>query len=345
MNQTRRNSFAIPTESWTRIEEVIEAIGLHVLHKLEKKMRRAALDNILMFLQNIGFYSNSALTEVGLEYFRVKFLLNDHEVASQIVLGAISNYEPTQAICQLLWGRPSLKRGNVYKLLVHEEYIDPGQVREEDLGSFMMILNQCGVFTYNKRTDDVRILINPHTAPKPFELTRFFSPETPYSNLRHIWEVLRSCTGFVHWFDKNFSPKAFEVLDDEADGNNIGEIRLLSGMQEQRFLEKIKRDFERFREEMGNRQISSEFRVMSDKQQVRMIHDRWILSKDVCYNLPPINSMFMGQYSELKKTVYRPPFGEWWASGLDIVTNWQEIIELTTASKIDQAPVPSPLAG
>ena len=336
MSSTREGLLAIPTEPWARFEHVIQAIGMHSIRDLEKTLGQTTFQNILSFLKSIRFTEGFLLIGAGKEYFQAKFLLNDNDAAGRILSEALKSYEPTQAICQLLWGRPGLKRHNVYKLLAFEEYIDPSKIREEDLGSFMMILNQCGLLRYSKKTNDITIMFNPRTSPQPSQLTKFLSPETPYSNLRNIWEVLRTCRSYVHWFDKNFSPKGLELLHDEADGNNISEIKILSGVLEQSLLERIRGYFGRFKEEMASRQIACDFRVIGDKHQLHKIHDRWILSKDVCYNVPPINSIFMGQYSELKPTPNRPPFSEWWSPSLDLLTNWQQILQLTKKAEAEE---------
>jgi len=260
---------------------------------------------------------------VGSEYFRAKYIVNEGNVANNLLSDVIIKYEPTQAICQLFWGRPDLKRINVYKLLVFEDYLNTDEFNEEDIGSYMMLLNKCKILTYDKKTTNIRILFNPRTS-KPNTVARFLSPETPFSNLRNLWEVLRECNKFIHWFDKHFSTKGFEPLHDEADGNKITEIKILTGITKN-INDRIYRNFKRFKKEMENRQIDCVFRVVCDKDLLNKIHDRWIISDNVCYNVPPINSIYQGQYSELKKTKIRPPYGEWWEKGLDLIQNWTEI--------------------
>lgn len=76
---------------------------------------------------------------------------------------------------------------------------------------------------------------------------------------------------------------------------------------------------------MNTRQISAELRVMCDTNLVNNIHDRWILSKDMTVNVPPIDTIFKGQYSEMKKTNNRPPFEDWWSKAFDIMKQWQDI--------------------
>jgi len=66
-------------------------------------------------------------------------------------------------------------------------------------------------------------------------------------------------------------------------------------------------------------------RVLKDNEIDKAIHDRWIISQNVCYNLPSPDIVARGQYSEIKATSYRPPFVEWWQNSIDIATEWNEI--------------------
>jgi hypothetical protein len=51
----------------------------------------------------------------------------------------------------------------------------------------------------------------------------------------------------------------------------------------------------------------------------------WLITEDVIYNIPPINTLYQGQYSEINKTENTPPFNEWWEQGKELVSDWNEI--------------------
>ncbi len=85
------------------------------------------------------------------------------------------------------------------------------------------------------------------------------------------------------------------------------------------------RDFKRFYKEMKNRGINAECRVICDKNLLGKIHARWILGKNLCYNIPPVNSIYKGQFDEFKQTNNIPPFDTWWAQAFDIVGDWSKI--------------------
>jgi hypothetical protein len=305
---------------------------------IQKKQSRKEWSEVTDFLKSIDFLNdNTELTDIGREYYKSKFILNDDNLSAEILGSALKRFLPTQAICQLLWGRPNLNKQSVYRLLVLEEYINSKEFKEQDLGGFLMLLNQCSILKYNKKSSGVTILYNPRTSEDVEISTKFLSPETPYSNVRNLREILRNSTEFVHWFDKHFSLKGLEPLHDEADGTKINEIRILSGITSGRVNERLRDDFIRFRDEMKTRQINAELRILCNKEILNDIHDRWIVSKNSVFNIPPVDTIFQGQYSEMKKTENRPPFEEWWLNGLDIIAQWQEIMSQSEKQSSDKS--------
>ena len=61
------------------------------------------------------------------------------------------------------------------------------------------------------------------------------------------------------------------------------------------------------------------------KKDSDLIHDRWILSKNICYNLPSSDIVARAQYSEIKQTDNIIPFDDRWDKSLDILKDWEEI--------------------
>ena len=310
---------------WAKCQDVVSSIAEQRLDKLEKAMKKDEIDEAMNFLNEIGFLNGKELSQIGENYYQMEFILMDKSGAQRVLTESLQQYQPTQIICQLLWGRNNLGRNNVYKLLLFKRCID-GSFKLSDLGSFLMLLNQCGILKYSKKMDKITVLYNPTTAGPEKPSTRFLSPETPYTNIKNLWETLRACKEHIYWIDKHFSAKGLEPLSEEADGTKIKEIRILTGLTKN-INEKLKRDFLRFRKEMKNRTIETELRVICDKNVLQDIHDRWIISAKVCFNIPPINSIYKGQYAEVKETVNRPPFEEWWIKGLDLLRDWEKIIK------------------
>ncbi len=71
--------------------------------------------------------------------------------------------------------------------------------------------------------------------------------------------------------------------------------------------------------------IESEMRVVADSKTYGEYHDRWVLSKNVNYNLMSGDTAKRGQYVEIKKTENVPPFEKWWKNSLDIIDDFHDI--------------------
>jgi hypothetical protein len=110
------------------------------------------------------------------------------------------------------------------------------------------------------------------------------------------------------------------------------EIKILSGANN--INNKLKKDFVRLKEELKNRGINMEFRVICDDNLLKEIHVRWIISSDICFNIPPVNSIYQGQYDEIMETRNTLPFEEWWKQAEDLLTNWDKIIEVSKNKEV-----------
>jgi len=85
-------------------------------------------------------------------------------------------------------------------------------------------------------------------------------------------------------------------------------------------------DFERFKQEMENRDIEANLKVIGDEEKLRSMHDRWILSTEgACWNVPPINSVYANQEAEILKTEEDLDFESWWSDAEDIMEDWNKI--------------------
>jgi len=64
--------------------------------------------------------------------------------------------------------------------------------------------------------------------------------------------------------------------------------------------------------------VKCELRVITDKKLKADIHDRWVISENLCYNMPSTDTVVRGQYSEVKRTANFPPFNNWWRKSKNI---------------------------
>ena len=140
---------------------------------------------------------------------------------------------------------------------------------------------------------------------------RVVEPDRPFSNLRHLRQLLRDCRGFIWWADPHFERRGFEQLLEEADASRVKQIRILA----------TKRpspaeigDYKRFKTEMANIGIEVEYRIVPENDS--QIHDRYIIDRDTAWNVPPLATILgKGKYSEFTRAQQRPPFETWWQAG------------------------------
>lgn len=136
-------------------------------------------------------------------------------------------------------------------------------------------------------------------------------PEEPYSNVLRLRQVIRESEEYLWWIDLHFSARGLEELIYSVDPSLVKEVKILSGPAN--VDHRAKKDFKRFKEELTNKGISAEWQILQE-----FSHDRFIVSKNHCYNVPPINSLLRGQYSEISETPNRPPFEQWWSKSVSI---------------------------
>ena len=156
--------------------------------------------------------------------------------------------------------------------------------------------------------------------PQP---TTLISPEKPFSNKVAFYSTIKSCDGFLYWIDKYFTQAGLELLIDSLDASKVKDLRIITSNDkvDARF-----RDlFKDFRDELKNKGVKVELRVITDAKLKAQIHDRWIITEGQCFNLPSADTLARGQYSEIKKTNNRPPFDEWWGKSKDIISEWDSI--------------------
>lgn len=160
---------------------------------------------------------------------------------------------------------------------------------------------------------------------KQEELKPLITPENPFTNKLLFEETVRECFGYVYWVDKYFSKKGLEILAEATDPETVKEIKII--MSVEKADDNFRSAFKDFREEMKNKGVKTELRVIIDSKLRASIHDRWILSKNKCFNIPSPDTVARGQYSEIKTTENRPPFDEWWHQSKDIIQEWNQIKE------------------
>lgn len=294
-----------------QLDEIAHAV-------LEVGLGRAVSPGLAVALSELGLasgnYTSLELTPRGDQLYEAWHGYREREVGEGILRDAFQELGVTQALMQGLHGRKPVPVEGVLALLARHRLAD-----SEDptwFRAYLQNLNDLRIVAYSRKMQTVRVVASMpatdeggKTAPR----VRVIQPDRPYSNLRHLRETLRSCRERIWWVDAHFSRRGLEPLADEADAAHVKEIRILSGPA-QVGADAIK-DFKRFEAEMVGLGISAEWRVVERPDQE--FHDRFIMTKGKAWNVPPINTLFKGDYSEISETT-APPFEAWWAKGKPI---------------------------
>jgi len=139
--------------------------------------------------------------------------------------------------------------------------------------------------------------------------TKLLSPGKPFSNKKAIRDIISSCEKHIYWVDKYFSRAGLDWLSESLNTGTVKDIRIL--MSSEKVDKKFLSLYKDLREELKNNGVKCELRVIIDNKLKADIHDRWIISENLCYNMPSTDTVARGQYSEVKRTANFPPFNEW----------------------------------
>jgi hypothetical protein len=262
-------------------------------------------DSDTAVLDALGFIENGDLTAAGRAYEEASLIYNDLEAAATLFRDALLGLAETQALLQGIQGRGPVSFAGAHHLMARHGLIDRGDATS--FRSYLSVLNGAGIVSYSNKNQTVRGLAPVRAADEA--TLRVVEPERPYSNVLALREILRASDGYIWWAEVHMDRKVLEPLSYEADGSRIDAIRLLSGQTEA--TADLLSDLKRFCAEMRHRSITVEWRVL-DKRDVDW-HDRFIVAKNQVWNVPPTNTLFKGDYSELSRTSQRPPFETWWA--------------------------------
>ena len=153
-------------------------------------------------------------------------------------------------------------------------------------------------------------------------MTTMTSPTTPYTNLKIMRNSIRSCRDYVYWIDRYFTINDFDVLHDAVTNSKINKVCIL--LSSQFGDEKMKKHFKRFRDEMKEKKIHCEMRVMT-KSVFDEVHDRFLISKNKTYNAFSGDTARRDQVAQMNETNEVPEYTKWWDTSLDIIEHIQKL--------------------
>jgi len=177
------------------------------------------------------------------------------------------------------------------------------------------ILSKLNQLEYKVQSHDKKIRTIFEVIHKPLE-SKLLSPRKPFSNKKAIRDIIRSCREYIYWVDKYFSRVGLDWLSELLDIRKVENVRIL--MVPEKADEKFISLYKDLKKEFKNNGIKCELRVIVDKKLKADIHDRWVISKNLCYNMPSTDTVARGQYSEVKRTTNFPPFDNWWRKSKNI---------------------------
>lgn len=324
MGAAKNSNYVIPTLPWKYFDELIQKIAHGELSKLTDHDVGSAEIKFLSAIDFIKVIENeivtsgydlplnrnvdakkkemtASLTYRGKEYYTHKQIKNNAIEAKNLLSEALKLHPAVILVSQILSGSKNIKRINVYNLLKHHNF-DLDFQKNVVLNNFLEILKLGEIISYNKNTRDVKVLWQQETNDLPSH--QFISPETPFSNIKRLREIIISLKGAVYWIDKHFDKKAFEILANSLDASKINNFIIISGDQNK--TQSAVTEFLRLKAELHNKGINLEWKIITDQNTLSGFHDRWLCDSNTAWNIPPVNSIFKGQESEMLKTSNKP---------------------------------------
>lgn len=298
---------SLPKKNWNEYENLIHSIGKNDV----------SLESDCDFLIPLNLVENGQLTSIGKEYFMRKHCYSDEESARELIKERLLELPYIQLIVESFWGKPKIRKTNVANLLKIHDYEFP----DRSLTNLISILNRFKILTYSKKSGVLVINVKPSKTKLPDRY--YVHSDKPFSNQRIYSQIFDCSEGFFFWVEKHFSKKMYELIVDNVDGNRIHTVRLLTGYMG--IKDADLKSYKKLKIELQSKNVKFEHRIICDSEILNSIHDRWIHSKNSTYNVPPLNSVLMGQASEIHKTVPDENMERWWNSSLELEKSWNKI--------------------
>jgi hypothetical protein len=145
---------------------------------------------------------------------------------------------------------------------------------------------------------------------------KLLSPGKPFSNKKAVRDIISCCTKYIYWIDKYFSKAGLDWLSESVNIDKVKKIRIL--MLPDKVNNKFVSLYKDLVKELKTSKVNFEIRGIVDKKISSSIHDRWIISENLCYNVPSTDTVARGQYTEIRQSNNLPPFDKWWRKSKDI---------------------------
>lgn len=297
-------------------------------------------DITLCYFRNNGFHiSEWANLSPSLEWqapIRVQRELRGRVSDAAIIVRAdSSSYKQNPDWVSLVEVRRQLADLSIY-------FVIPDGIQKEPLVSELIELG-IGLYVIGSNGNLTRVIAD----RVPFEDTTIsyaIEPDLPYRNRINVFKVFNCCNGYLWWLDKHFLSDGFDLLEDWCysvkyelqnqllDGKlklanlelvneipNVTEIRILgSHIIGDRSLGRLRRNFPVFKKELEFLGIKADIKILTDLKLLGSLHDRYIISDNIAFNVLPVGSLIRGQRGTLYFEEKPPEFIELWRRGISL---------------------------
>jgi len=295
---------------------------------------------VLSNFGNVPVHYKRVMEETGLSRTQISGLNSFFTTLNFLELQERGNYKPTEVAVRFfdpLLGQEHFEElqpaieNSLLNAAIRNHVLIHGEQTWEELVDFLLRKTHTSVSSRAERALEWLTLSNTlsiKSQPKRHHKLEdtAISPGRPFSNVIQLRSIILRCQDYVYWFDKYFSISGLEYTIDSMKESSVSMIKILTGMGD-KINERFRKDFSRFASELDALGKSTSLRVIVNKEILGSIHDRWIITKDACWNLPSVDTILIGQYAEIKDTEYHPPFDEWWDSALDLLDDWNMILK------------------
>lgn len=252
-------------------------------------------------MREMGFCDGGGhVSAQGRGYLIATEVKRNADEGREILADAVRKLPAARLVCSILHGCDNIKLSNVGALLRLHGWDGTGG--RASVYHLAHLLNEAGLAAYSKKLDRLRVKWNPD-ADENAQAPAFISPTTPHSNIRRMRSLLEGMKGDVIWIDKHFDRKAFDIISDGVSAPRVRRVTVISG--DANCDSRAKSDYGRLGEELAAKGVVLEWRILP-RDLAPSVHDRWLMDGGQCWNIPPVNSLFKGQASEILKSSCRP---------------------------------------
>ncbi len=258
-----------------------------------------------------GRYGHQMLEEFGLseaevrDVFKRRFVLKNGRV--EVWPSFARRWKPFKTICDVFAATTDIEVAQVRNLLILHGHAD--LAKKGTLGHLLSLGDAFGILSYRPKRG--RLDVPRH--PFAIDDSQAIHPNIPYSNIRSVEMIIKSCAPSVCWIDKHFSARGLDLLHDTIDGQIHKFVKVLAGsasFEGGKFARRAKR----LCTELEFKDVKLEVRQLAPPD-ASTIHDRWLGGAETWYNIPPINSLLQNQHGEILRSTFRQAqFDVFWAS-------------------------------